>query len=118
MIPDFELDGETLPAVQRICRLVRGMPLGIELASGWLEALLLEEIASEIERSLDFLQTELYDVPERQRSLRAVFESSWRLLSDQEQKALLSLAVFQGLHPGSGPGRLRRNAAHFISPGQ
>lgn len=96
VIPDFELDGETLPAVQRICQMVRGMPLGIELAAGWLEALLLDEIANEIERSLDFLQTELYDVPERQRSLRAVFESSWRLLSDQEQKTLLSLAVFQG----------------------
>jgi predicted ATPase len=55
-----------------------------------------DEIAAEITRSLDFLETDQVDVPDRQRSLRAVFESSWNLLSDGEREAFLHLCVFVG----------------------
>ncbi len=72
--PDFELNPENLPGVIRVCRLVQGMPLGIELAAAWSEMLSPDEIAGEIERSLDFLESDFRDLPDRQRSLRAVFE--------------------------------------------
>jgi predicted ATPase len=36
------------------------------------------------------------DAPERQRSMRAVFEWSWRLLSEQERAVLHQLSVFRG----------------------
>jgi serine/threonine protein kinase/tetratricopeptide (TPR) repeat protein len=94
--PDFELNEDTAPHVANICRRVEGMPLGIELAAGWLEALPLEEVVSEIDQSLDFLETDLRDVPERHRSLRAVFESSWELISDDERHILMKLSVFRG----------------------
>ena len=68
------------PQVARICRLVEGMPLGIELAAAWTPVLPPAEIADEIERGLDFLSTTARDVPERHRSMRAVFDQSWRLL--------------------------------------
>ena len=51
------------------------MPLGLELAAAWLELLPPAEIAAEIARSLDFLETDQADVPDRQRSIRAVFDS-------------------------------------------
>ena len=54
----------------RICRLVEGMPLGIELAAAWVRVLPLGEIADEIERTLDFLAASARDVPARHRSLR------------------------------------------------
>jgi tetratricopeptide (TPR) repeat protein len=80
----------------RLCRLVNGMPLGLEMAATWLPVLTCAEIVAEIERDLDFLATSAWNVPERHRSMRAVFESSWNLLSDPEKNALKRLSVFQG----------------------
>jgi serine/threonine protein kinase len=94
--PDFRLDAGDLAAVARICRMVQGTPLGILLAASWLEALSPAEIAQEIARSLDFLESDLHDLPERQRSLRAVFEYSWNLLTEAEQAAFAQFSIFRG----------------------
>jgi predicted ATPase/DNA-binding CsgD family transcriptional regulator len=94
--PGFELTNENLDAVTRICQLVQGMPLGIILATGWLGLMSPQEIAAEITCSLDFLETEMRDVPERQRSIRAVFEQAWNLLNMQEQDVIQRLSVFRG----------------------
>lgn len=83
-------------AALRIGDLVQGVPLAIELACGWARLLSLEEIAAEIERSLDFLQVAQRDRPERHRSLRAAFEYSWRLLDEEDRAGLRRLAVFRG----------------------
>jgi predicted ATPase/DNA-binding SARP family transcriptional activator len=94
--PEFTLSEADRPAVARICELVDGMPLALELAAGWVKVLSCAQIAHEIERSVDFLVTSMRDVPDRHRSVRAVFEHSWRLLSEAEQSALRQLAVFRG----------------------
>jgi predicted ATPase/DNA-binding SARP family transcriptional activator len=94
--PDFELRHLDAEHVIRICRLVQGMPLGILLAAAWVEMLPPEEIAAEIEQSLDFLESDLRDLPDRQRSLRAVFDHSWRLLDEREQEIFQALSVFLG----------------------
>ena len=80
--PDFEPVGDEWPAIYTLCRLVQGMPLGLILAATWVEMLSPQDIVTEIKQSLDFLETDLHDVPARQRSMRAVFDHSWRLLSD------------------------------------
>lgn len=95
MRPDYEVTNDDLPAITRICRQVYGLPLGIVLASGWVEMLSPAEIAAEIDQSLDFLATELRDMPDRHQSLRAVFDYSWQLLSDRQQEMLAALAIFQ-----------------------
>jgi predicted ATPase len=94
--PNFRLTMENASPVIEICQLVQGMPLGLELAAPWVELLSPKEIAAEITRSLDFLETDQAGVPDRQRSLRAVFESSWILLNEDEKHAFLSLCVFVG----------------------
>ncbi len=91
-----KLAAHDIPCAARICQLVDGMPLGIELAAAWVRMLPCAEIAHEIEQNLDFLQTTLRDVPARHHSLRAVFEHSWNLLTPDEQAAFPKLAVFQG----------------------
>ncbi|MFN2134373.1 MAG: AfsR/SARP family transcriptional regulator [Candidatus Promineifilaceae bacterium] len=80
----------------QICRLVEGMPLGLELAAPWIKVLSPREIAAEIERSLDFLSTPLQNVPDRHRSLRVIFEQTWQRLSPQEQDVLQKLSIFRG----------------------
>jgi predicted ATPase/tetratricopeptide (TPR) repeat protein len=92
--PDFILSPEILPAVTRICELVQGLPLGIELAAAWADVLTPVEIAAEIERSLDFLAADWRDVPERQHSLRAVFDASWMRLDAATRDILQALTVF------------------------
>jgi predicted ATPase/DNA-binding SARP family transcriptional activator len=93
---EFAPSEEERPAVVRICRLVQGMPLGILLAAAWVDVLAAADIEAEIERGLDFLQTDFRDLPERQRSLRAVFDHSYRLLSERERDVLRRLSVFRG----------------------
>lgn len=94
--PGFSLDKENKPHVAEICRLVGGLPLGIELASTWVRMLSCQEIARQIERNLDFLAGGRRDAPDRHRSLRAVFEYSWQLLSPQERDVFRKLSVFRG----------------------
>ncbi|WP_374685679.1 adenylate/guanylate cyclase domain-containing protein, partial [Promineifilum sp.] len=105
--PGFRLGRDNVLDVARICRQVEGLPLGIELAAAWLEALSLPEIAAEIEHSLDILATEQRGVSDRQRSIRAVFDTSWQLLSDRERAILPMLSVFRG--------GFAREAAEFVA---
>ncbi len=94
-LPSFELNDDNSHHVAEIIRLVGGLPLGVELAAGWLEMLPIDEIVQEIQKSLDFLETDLRDVPERHRSLRAVADYSWNLLNDDEREIFLKLSIFR-----------------------
>lgn len=84
------------PAIARICRLVDGIPLGIELAAAWAGRISCQQIAQAIAHDLDFLTTTMHDVPPPHRSLRAVFEWSWKLLPADERLMLSRLSVFRG----------------------
>ena len=87
---------EDIGDIVRICQLVEGMPLGLELAAPWIRSLSCHDIGVEIERSLDFLTATLRNIPERHRSLRAVFGQTWQRLSPAEQAVLRQLSVFRG----------------------
>jgi predicted ATPase/DNA-binding XRE family transcriptional regulator/Tfp pilus assembly protein PilF len=93
---EFEVLPEDRPALIRICQLVEGTPLAIELAAAWVRMFSLQEIAQEIASNRDFLTARIRNIPERHRSFRAVFAHSWKLLSDQERDVLCRLSVFRG----------------------
>lgn len=105
--PGFTLTAQNQAEVIRICQLVEGMPLAIKLAAAWVRVLSCREIAQEIERNLGFLATSARDVPERHRSLRAAFDHSWNLLSEDEQQGMRQLSVFRG--------SFRREAAEQVA---
>ncbi len=94
--PEFAPDRDELAAVMQICCLVEGMPLALELAASWADALSLSDILAEARQSLGFLQAEWPDLPVRQRSMRAVFDASWQRLSQTDQAAFCQLSVFRG----------------------
>jgi len=96
VLSDFSANEANRQTIIQICRLIEGMPLAIELAATWVSILPIKEIVEEIASNLDFLTTAMKNIPERHRSLRAVFEHSWRLLSDEERNVLCCLAVFRG----------------------
>lgn len=95
-VPGFAPTPDDERSIGDIGRLVEGLPLALELAAAWVRVLSVPEIAAEIERGLSILAGPLRDVPERHRSLTAVFDHSWRLLSPDEQAALRRLSLFRG----------------------
>jgi predicted ATPase/DNA-binding SARP family transcriptional activator len=99
--PAFQPTQGDLVDIVRICRLVQGMPLGILLAAAWMRMLSPTDIAAEIaaqvpERGIDFLEAAWADVPQRQRSMRAVFDHSWHLLKEREREVFRQVSVFSG----------------------
>ncbi len=95
--PDFAIgDDDDLTYLTRICRMVDGMPLALELAASWVDLLTLDDIVHELQQGLDILESELRDLPERQRSMRASFDYSWRRLSEAEQTVFAQLSIFRG----------------------
>src|SRR5262249_5500882 len=91
----------------RICQIVEGMPLALEMAAAWVKRLPVAEVKAQIQGGLDILQTSARNVPERHRSIRAVFEHSWNLLSGSERDVFMKLSVFRG--------GFRREAAEAIA---
>ena len=92
---DFSPSEEQI-AIIKICQLVDGLPLAIELAAGWLKTLSCREIVKQIEQGIDFLVTRNRDIHSRHRSIRAVCDHSWDLLLADEQAVFPRLSVFRG----------------------
>ena len=101
---DVALD---VQAIARICRLVGGLPLAIELAAAWLRHLSLAEIEQEVGRNVEFLETTLRNVPERHRSLHSVFDQSYEMLAPMDRLLFDRLTVFGG-------GFTRETAREFL----
>ncbi|MBK9713306.1 MAG: hypothetical protein IPO81_18625 [Kouleothrix sp.] len=83
-------------AVARLCRMLDGLPLAIELAAHWVGHYTPDEIVEAIQADLDFLAARTRDIPDRHRSLRAVFDYAWRSLNPAEQQSLMRTSVFHG----------------------
>ena len=92
--PKFQPDSDDIFQICQICQLVEGLPLGIELAARWIDVLTPAQIADEIVKDIGILETTWQDLPKRHRSIRAVFEHSWQLLSDEEQVVFKKLCNF------------------------
>ena len=97
LCPGFQPAEEDRRAIGEICRQVQGIPLAILLATAWMGVLSPSEIATELARhSLDLLRADWRDVPERHRSMRAVLDRSWSLLTLREQEVFAGMSVFHG----------------------
>lgn len=93
--PGFRPTEAEAQAIARLCRLLDGAPLAIELAAAWARALPLAEIVRRLEHGLELLTTTQRGAPERQRSMAATFDYSWRLLTPRERSILRQIAVFR-----------------------
>jgi len=76
------------PAIKRICQQLEGMPLAIELAAEWTRLLPITDIEKELDRGLEFLETNAT-------SIRTVIDHSWNLLTEEQRRAFARLSVFQ-----------------------
>jgi predicted ATPase/DNA-binding SARP family transcriptional activator len=94
--PDLEPDDSEREAVVAMCRHLDGLPLAIELTAPWIALLSISELASRLREPLALLDRGARDAPERQRTLRATIDWSYKLLDARARSALSALAVFHG----------------------
>jgi len=89
------LPGPARADALRLCDLLQGQPLAIELAARQCRGLSPAELHERVTADLDTLRDDSPAAPPRQRSLRAAFDTSWRLLPAPLQQALLPLSVLR-----------------------
>ncbi len=94
--PDLVIDEQVQGEIERICRLLDGSPLAIEMAAGWLRLYDPATICAQLEQSLDLLVAQKSNAVSRQQSVKAVLDQSWRLLAPAEQQILAQMSVFMG----------------------
>ncbi|MFR9728494.1 ATP-binding protein [Saccharopolyspora sp. MS10] len=94
--PDFELTERTAPEVVEVCRRLDGIPLAIELAAARLRSMSPAQIAARLDDRFRLLTGGNRTSLPRHRTLRAVVEWSWELLSEQERLLARRMAVFAG----------------------
>ncbi|MFJ9615714.1 BTAD domain-containing putative transcriptional regulator [Streptomyces noursei] len=93
---DLVADARTLSTMARICRALDGMPLAIELAAARSRTLSLDQLAHRLDDRFRLLTGGSRTALPRHRTLRAVIDWSWELLTDAERTVLRRLSVFSG----------------------
>lgn len=93
---DYELQAEQLPHVSRLCQLLQGLPLAIEVAAAWASVLLVDEVTNEISHNLDFLNDHQLHPATHHHALLAAFEYAWARLTAEDKSTLRRLSVFRG----------------------
>jgi predicted ATPase len=94
--PDFELTPERAPAIARLCIHLDGIPLALELAAARIRSLSIEQINARLGDRFRLLTEGTHTALPRQQTLRATFDWSFDLLTEQERVILRRLAVFAG----------------------
>lgn len=93
--PAFSLSND-VEAVARICRLVEGLPLALEMVAPWTLDMPLDSIVARLAAEPGDLVAFERRFPDRHRSLHVVFAHSWSRLTPREQECLRRLAVIAG----------------------
>ncbi|MFJ6955708.1 ATP-binding protein, partial [Micromonospora aurantiaca (nom. illeg.)] len=93
---DLAFDARTATTMARICRALDGMPLAIELAAARLRTMSVDQLATRLDDRFRLLTGGSRTALPRHRTLRAMVDWSWELLSDAERAVLRRLSVFSG----------------------
>lgn len=93
-IANFALNEENATAIMQICRLVEGLPLGIELAATLVRRYSCDQIVTRLETHYTILSTTFHDLPIRHRSIEATLAYSWQLLSTVDRLTFAQCAIF------------------------
>jgi predicted ATPase/DNA-binding SARP family transcriptional activator len=93
---DLRVDAHTLSTMVRVCRALDGMPLAIELAAARLRTMSIDQLASRLDDRFRLLTSGSRTALPRHKTLRAVVDWSWELLTDAERTVLRRLSVFSG----------------------
>lgn len=105
---DFQLTEKSAPSIANLCRRLEGLPLALELAASWARTLTPAQMLERVSDRMEFLETNRRDISDRHRSIRAVIDGSFEMLSKGSRELLRRASVFRD---GWG-----REAAQAIAP--
>ena len=94
--PAFRLAAQNRAPVSAICERVDRLPLAIEMAAARLDLMSEKELLANLNNRLRVLATSARTAPERQQTMTATIDWSYRLLTEEERGLFRRLAVFQG----------------------
>jgi len=112
IVEDFALTDANAPLVVEICRRLDGLPLAIEFAAPRLEVLGIEGLAARLDDSLQLLGVRRRTTMPRHRTMRAVVDWSYGLLSGDEQLFFRALGIFAGGFTVEGAAAVAIDAAN------
>lgn len=92
----FKLDDDTVPIVADICRRLDGIPLAIELAAARVNVLSIPTLAQRLDERFRLLTGGNRTALPRQKTLGALIDWSYALLTQREQTLFNRLGVFAG----------------------
>lgn len=111
---DFTLTPQNIRDVVRLCQLLDGLPLGIELAAAQMRQQSVAEVLAMLQTEPVRLVADLRDLPPRHRGLDAVFAQSWALLTAEARQTLAAAGVFHdGFSRGAARAVLGKAADHL-----
>jgi predicted ATPase/class 3 adenylate cyclase len=93
--PGFALDEDNLRTTVDLCRRLDGLPLALELAAAQTAVLSVDDLLSRLDERVGVLRSRSRNVPDRQRTMDAVIEWSYRLLSRPEQAVFRRVGIFR-----------------------
>ena len=93
---DLTTDARTSTIMARVCRALDGIPLAIELAAARLRTMSIDQLAHRLDDRFRLLTSGSRTALPHHRTLRAVVDWSWELLTDAERMVLRRLSVFSG----------------------
>ncbi|MBT1514069.1 MULTISPECIES: winged helix-turn-helix domain-containing protein [unclassified Bradyrhizobium] len=96
IVEDFALTDENAPLVVKICSGLDGLPLAIEFAAPRVAVLGIEGLAAHLDHNLRLLGTSRRVATTRHRTMRAVVDWSYGMLSEDEQRFFRALGIFAG----------------------
>ena len=94
--PSYSIEEDQIQSIVKICKLLDGLPLAIELSASMVKLFPPTLIAEQLKETLDALPPGPRDLPLRQRSLQATLEWSYNLLTKDEKTLFTNMAVFTG----------------------
>ena len=94
LLPGFLLDESNVPAISDICRKLDGLPLALELAAPRFALLSPQQVLDRLGQRFQFLRSDVAGRDSRHRSLLALLDWSFTLLSADERRLLSWCGVF------------------------
>jgi non-specific serine/threonine protein kinase len=94
--PDFNVDATNADLVQQICEAIDNLPLAIELAAARMGVMTEQDMALQLADRFQLLAGGNRNTPERQRTMSATIDWSYRLLTAAEAVLFRRLSVFRG----------------------
>jgi predicted ATPase/DNA-binding CsgD family transcriptional regulator len=94
--PDYKMSAGNFDPVTRICERLDRLPLAIEMAAARIDVMSEQELLNNLNDRFRFLTSGTRTAPQRQQTMAAAIDWSYRLLIDDEAGLFRRLAVFQG----------------------